>query len=62
MLYIHNNLLLILLLCCCRFCKELVQVYNLHTFDICLPGNAGPGTDKTNPREDKCVTHYTLLL
>ena len=47
-----------MLLCCCRFCKELVQVYNLHTFDICLPGNAGPGTDKTNPREDKCVTHY----
>ena len=33
-----------------------MQVYNLHTFDICLPGNAGPGTDKTNPREDKCVT------
>ena len=31
-------------------------MYNLHTFDICLPGNAGPGTDKTNPREDKCVT------
>ena len=33
-------------------------MYNLHTFDICLPGNAGPGTDKTNPREDKCVTRY----
>jgi len=41
-------------------------VYNLHTFDICLPGNAGPGTDKTNPREDKyerrCVQLVKLLL